>query len=349
MLQSLLNSALNKRNSLKSITNAIRLVNGEGDSLPGLVIEQYNRHFVIHLYREPWLEALPEIKDWLVNSLFAQYIIVKYRSAPDGRILDNPKSGVLLNNASSKTIVYEYDTQFLVDLNDTVNSGLFLDMRHNRNMLGKICKGKKVLNTFAYTCSFGVYARKNGAILVNNVDISSKNLKKGEENYKLNGLSRDSKEFICSDSLKFMERALKHQNFYDLIIIDPPSFSRVERKVFQIKRDLPKLLDISLKIIKPQGYLFVSTNYSGINTEKLIAMIKKSCLVHQKTINSVSITYKISEPTVSKLYSYFKSILKIHMEELYLSLNFGVISTQEQIKYYDREVIESDCVIGEDD
>ena len=288
-LQALLDQAYHKRKPLLKDTNAFRIANGRGDHLDGLVIEQYNRHFVIQLYKEYWYHRFPIIHDWLDSRLQPAYVIAKNRIFKDGRSLDNSQTQVLVDKAESKTIVTEYDIKFSVDLNDSVNSGLFLDMRRNRKVVGGICANKNVLNTFAYTCSFGVYARKNGCEAVNNVDISLKNLKHGEENYKLNDFEVRSEEFIRQDCEKYIKRAIKHKNGYDLIIIDPPSFSRFERKVFQIKRDLPKLLGLSLKLLKPQGVLFVSTNYSGITAENLMKLIKKLSSTRRKSLRDVSV------------------------------------------------------------
>ncbi len=279
--------AYQKRSSLLKVTDALRVVNGTADGLDGLVLEQYANHYAIHLYKGEWQEQLDIIKSWLLKRFAPAFIIVKNRTESSGRILDNPKVDILLDITGSKTIINEYDMKFHVDLNDTVNSGLFLDMRSNRKLVGDFSKGKAVLNCFAYTCSFGIYAKKNGCQLVHNVDISSKNLKKGEDNYRINGFGIERADFVRSDVQKYMEGALKRGNLYDLVIIDPPSFSRFGRKVFQIKRDLSKLLDICLKILKPQGTVFVSTNYSGIGNDYLVKIVRKSSQALHKSVKDI--------------------------------------------------------------
>jgi 23S rRNA (cytosine1962-C5)-methyltransferase len=283
----LLNKALSKRLVLSKTTNALRLVNSRGDGLDGLVIERYNAHFVIHIYRESLKPQVEAIQSWLVERFKPEYLILKHRISPDGRILDDPKVEVLLNQSGSKTIVKEDDTKFSVDLNDGINSGLFLDMRHNRKKVGELSKNKKVLNCFAYTCSFGVHCRLAGAQSVQNVDISAKALKRGEENYQLNGLTPQSQEFIRMDTETYFEKALKHQNFYDVIVLDPPSFARTLGNVFQIKKGLPKLLELSIKALKPQGILFVSTNYSGLTIENISDMVRKTLSTQKRAIKSL--------------------------------------------------------------
>jgi 23S rRNA (cytosine1962-C5)-methyltransferase len=150
---------------------------------------------------------------------------------------------------------------------------LFLDMRQNRWMAGQAAKGKKVLNCFAYTCSFGVHARVGGAREVINTDISRKILERGKNNYQLNDLSAAAGEFIKADSSFFLQRAFKKRNYFDVIILDPPSFSRYEGTVFQVKRDLPGLMALATAVLNPAGYLLVTTNYSEMSHADLERML----------------------------------------------------------------------------
>ena len=163
------------------------------------------------------------------------------------------------------TIIEEHGTQFAVNLNDGLNCGLFLDMRKNRWLLREACRDRKVLNCFAYTCSFGVHARTGGAREVINTDISRKILERGRANYEINALSTANGEFIKADSVAFLQRAFKKGNTFDVIILDPPSFARHEGRVFQVKKDLPKLIALAVAVLNPGGNLLVTTNYSEIS------------------------------------------------------------------------------------
>ncbi len=252
-----LHQAIQRRKKM-TFTNALRLVNGAGDGLDGLLVDRYNKHFHIQFLADHWDSYRQDIGRVLTESFAVEYLIIKSR-----RSLDITTE--VLIGADPSTFVEEHGLKFEVNLNDGLNCGLFLDMRHNRWIVGHASAQAKVLVCFAYTCSFGVHARRNGAREVINTDISRKTLERGRINYQLNGLSTTDKEFIKADSVSYMQRAFKKGNTFDLIILDPPSFARHEGKVFQIKRDLPKAIALAVAILNPGGKLLVSTNYSGIS------------------------------------------------------------------------------------
>ncbi len=278
-LTSTLHKAIRRREKLSSITNAMRLVNGAGDDLDGLLIDRYNRHLHIQVLKDHWHKQMDEICHLLASSMPVEYLIVKYRGSLPlvGRVREG--------DGDPRTIVEEHGIKFEVNLNDGLNCGLFLDMRRNRWMVGRASKHAKVLICFSYTCSFGVYARVGGAREVINTDISRKILERGRNNYQLNALSAAMGEFIKLDTFSFLQRAFKKgsscrtlpdgRNSFDVIILDPPSFARHEGQVFQVKRDLPKLIALAVAILNPGGRLLVTTNYSGIGGADLERMLAR--------------------------------------------------------------------------
>ena len=240
-----------------SVTNAMRLVNGAGDGLDGLLIDRYHRHLNVQMLADHWHQQAKQISRILTSALPVEYLIVKSRRGLD-------VNQEVLVGSEPQTVVEENGLKFGVHLNDGLNCGLFLDMRANREMLKGFCLGRKVLNCFSYTCSFGVYAREGGAREVINTDISRKILGRGKNNYQLNDLSMTEGEFIKADSVAFLQRAFKKGNTFDVIILDPPSFARHEGRVFQVKSDLPKLIALAVAVLNPGGVLLVTTNYSEI-------------------------------------------------------------------------------------
>lgn len=271
---SLLEAALRKRQPMKRYTNALRLVNGLGDGLEGLVLEQYGCHFSAQIFHERWLREKEDLADFVKTRCNGRYLIIKDRSECSSSRPEKFKTSVWLRSDISETIVEENGLKFGVDLNDTLNSGLFLDMRRNRKLVGALARGGKVLNCFAYTCSFGVYCRYFGALSVVNVDISPKSLSRGQSNYALNRLIPSQNEFIRADAVWYLKRAFVKDNRFDLIILDPPSFARNEGKVFSVKKDLSSLIDSAMKILNPDGFLFVSTNFSGLSHDRLENMVR---------------------------------------------------------------------------
>ncbi len=273
----LLEAALKRRENMCGVTNVLRLVNGFGDGMDGLVLEQYGRHCVAQVMDQRWLKHYEVITRFVKESCNAEYFIIKERIETISSDPNAINMNVWLDGGSSKTIVEENGLKFGVDLNDTLNSGLFLDMRANRHMLARSAQGRKVLNGFSYTCSFGVHCRAQGASAVVNVDVSKKILERGRYNYELNGLVPEKNEFIRADVVEYLERAVKKDNRFDMIILDPPSFARHEGKIFSVKKDMPRLIGMAASILNPKGILFIATNYSGMEHEHIEDMIIDAC------------------------------------------------------------------------
>ena len=182
-----LKRAFSYRESLGLNTNAMRLVNSRVDGLEGLIIDRFNKHFVVYILDARWHPHQKTISDALREHFEVAYLVFKDRTVSGTRSASRIAVDVLIGQGSSQTIVEENGLHFHVDLNDHLNQGLFLDMRKNRKLVASYAKDKAVLNCFAYTCSFGAYCRKFGATRVVNVDISAKFLKKGEDNYRFFG------------------------------------------------------------------------------------------------------------------------------------------------------------------
>ncbi len=280
----LLKIALSKRRELSASTNGLRLINGKGDGLNGLTVDRYNRHFVIQIFNNEGKKNLDKVKNFILSGFEVDYLILKNRTCADGRSLDAPKSEVLVDKAGSKTEITEYGLKFAVDLNDTVNTGLFLDMRKNRRLVARLASGKTVLNCFAYTCSFGVYCRTQKASKVINIDISRKNLDKGKENYNLNNIEYTDEEFARVETVEYLQRCVRAKKFFDLIILDPPSFSRYKEKIFTVKKEMPVLVGLAVQLLKKEGVLFAATNFTGISTGGLKSILSK-CRIPQKMLS----------------------------------------------------------------
>jgi len=270
----LLEQARRKRAHLKGITNAVRLVNGFGDELDGLILEQYDRHYIVQVLDEQWLKHCQLITDFVKDTCAGEYLVIKNRTASASAVPGAIQSTVWLDSGSSCTVVEEHGLKFGVDCNDTLNSGLFLDMRANRVLVSALAAQRKVLNLFSYTCSFGVYCRARGAAAVVNVDVGRKSLERARHNYELNGLVPAQNEFIRADAVEYLQRAVKKDNRFDMIIIDPPSFARFDGKSFSVKKDLAPLVMSAMKVLNPDGVLLVASNYTDMTHDSLEDMIR---------------------------------------------------------------------------
>ncbi len=156
-------------------------------------------------------------------------------------------------------VAHEYGVKFYINLLDYLDTGLFLDHRQTRKMVASLAKGKRLLNLFAYTCSFSVHAALAGASFTKSVDMSNTYLAWGEKNFLLNSLTFENNQLVRADCLRFLE---SENEKYDLIVIDPPTISRSKKmdQMFDVQEDYPFLIFQSLKLLAPGGIIFFSTN-----------------------------------------------------------------------------------------
>jgi len=235
-----------------------------GDGLEGVTLDRYGAHWQLQFFGTQHLGDEKRLVEAIREVCSPKFLAVKYRLEPSGRALASPRMRVAIGAENdSATEVEEYGCRFAVDLLDTVNPGLFLDMRDIRNTVGMLSESCEVLNLFSYTCSFGVHARMNGAIRSVNVDVSGKILDKGRANYALNGLACLQGEFFKGDSAEYLDWAVRKQKRFDVIILDPPSFARNKNGVFSVKEHMAELICRCARILNDGGYLMVSTNYSS--------------------------------------------------------------------------------------
>ena len=172
-----------------------------------------------------------------------------------------------IDSGGEEMEVEEGGLKFLVNLADYLDTGLFLDHRITRGMVRDESKNKAILNLFAYTGSFSVYAAAGGAHTVVTVDLSKTYLQWAERNMKLNGFSESKKyRYIQEDAIKFLK---SETSDYDLIILDPPTFSNSKRMdgILDIQRDHIKLINDCLKILNPGGLIYFSTNFKNFTLD----------------------------------------------------------------------------------
>ena len=222
------------------------------------VSEYKRRHGMTEEEHEQWLDESMEI----VSSVTAtpiEKIFSRQRQRKAGRQGQYQK----IDSAKNEFIIDENGLKFKINLSDYVDTGLFLDHRLTRELVRKEAKEKKVLNLFCYTGSFSVYAAAGGANEVHSVDLSKTYLQWAEENMRLNNFS-DSKRYryVHADVLQYLDELTA--NAFDLIILDPPTFSNSKRMndFLDIQRDHVTLINQCLHILSTGGLLFFSTNFS---------------------------------------------------------------------------------------
>lgn len=174
------------------------------------------------------------------------------------------------------TLALERGLRYGIDFEAGYSVGLFVDQRHNRTYVQQL-RPKTLLNCFAYTCAFSVAAAQAGANTVN-VDLSKKSLARGRENFALNNISEEDHRFIADDVIAYLPRLARKGEKFDLVILDPPTFSRTHRgKAFQVERDFETLLLQALELVERDGNILLSTNCTTLN-ERGLEVMARFCL-----------------------------------------------------------------------
>jgi 23S rRNA (cytosine1962-C5)-methyltransferase len=254
--------------------DAFRLLHGEGEGLSGLDVEWFGGYAVV------WVnDAIPdETVQGVVDALEAFQplgIYVKHRPRQASRIPDARQAklvhphAVRGSDAPELLEVCEGELRYLVRLGDGLSTGLFLDQRINRQWLMDHSRGKRVLNLFAYTCSFTVAAAAGGASHTVSVDISKRGLQMGSRNLDLNGLSDQRHEFVCDDVRRWLERAGRDGQRFDIVVFDPPSFGSSRWGRFTATRDYVELASACMHLMEDGGWLLACTNHRGVGRGRL--------------------------------------------------------------------------------
>jgi len=235
-------------------TNVYRLVHGEGDSLPGLIIDYYNGTAVFQahsvgmwLIRDMLAEALKIV---LGDSLKAVYD--KSSKTLPFKASVEPVDGYIFGNKIASEVL-EYDNRLLVDWEEGQKTGFFIDQRENRKLLGEYVPGKDVLNMFCYTGGFSSFAMQGGANLVHSVDSSAKAIGLTNQNMELNFPGDKRHEAFVAEAFDYMQDI---NDKYDLIILDPPAFAKHKNALNQALQAYKRLNLKAFQQIRPGGILF---------------------------------------------------------------------------------------------
>ncbi len=246
--------ALSIRESILSgVTNAYRVVNGEGDFLPGLIVDRYSEFLVCQIFTAGMDCFKPLIVDALSNLLAAKGIFEK----SEGRVRDEegiePSVGVLAGEPPPELIAIEENGfKFGIDVRRGQKTGFFLDQRDSRAMLSTIARDKTILNCFSYSGAFSIYALGGGAKEVVSLDSSRPALELAERNLILNGFPIDGSELLKGDAFTYLKEG---DSAFDIIVLDPPSLAR-KRSDIDAATGGYKFLNLhALRQVKPGGFL----------------------------------------------------------------------------------------------
>ncbi len=283
-LDARLSAALARRKSLLDdpTIEAVRLFHGRADGIENLVVEKWGPVLIVQLHEGqpgPTPEELrPAMQRWR-DQFHARAVYLKHfvrdRGGAEAEVRASHHAATpWIGDAIEEEFpVREGSLTFLIRPYDGFSVGLFLEHRENRKRIAELSTGRRVLNAFAYTCGFSVAAAGGGAASVASVDLSRRYLEWGKRNFAANDLPIDAHRFYCSDYFEFLKRARRQKLFFDVIVLDPPTFSRRRRPaaVFELRTELTRLAVESIERLDAGGYLMLATNDRLLRVETLEA------------------------------------------------------------------------------
>jgi 23S rRNA (cytosine1962-C5)-methyltransferase len=264
-------------------SDAYRLVNGEGDGVPGLTVDRYRDHLMIQLFTEAWRPHLPLVVQGLQKLLAPVGSYEKLRPQQTRMLAavgpSRRYSRLLAGQpAPGRNPVTENGLTFLVDLEAGLNTGLFLDQRENRRDLMTRVAGRRVLNLFAYTGAFSVAAAAAGASRVTSVDASATYLDWARENFSSNRLNPRRHEFLHGDCFDLLEQMVAENRQFDIVLMDPPSFSTTARSTFTTRGGTAALITLALALVPAGGLLIGSSNHQKIDVADYLKELRRGAL-----------------------------------------------------------------------
>ena len=251
--------------------NTYRLVHGEGDNLPGLVIDCYGETAVMqahsvgmHVCREQICNALVDVMGSRIKNVY-----YKSETTLPYKAELNQENGFIYGSTDNNVAV-EHGLKFHVDWLKGQKTGFFVDQRENRQLLERYAKGKSVLNMFCYTGGFSVYAMRGEAKLVHSVDSSAKAIDLTNDNIELNFPGDKRHEAFCEDAFKYLDA---NDNKYDLIVLDPPAFAKHRSALRNALKGYTRLNYKGFQRIRQGGILFTFSCSQAVNKEQFRAAV----------------------------------------------------------------------------
>lgn len=259
-------------------TNAYRLINAEGDYLPGVIVDDYAGYLVVQIstagmerLREPFVQALAE-------EIQPRGILLRNDTGSRAREgLSRTAPEVAYGEVPEQIEIDEHGLRFLVDPRLGQKTGFFLDQRDKRLALQKYAAGRRVLNCFSYTSAFGVYAAVTSPEThVTSVDVSESALEAARANFALNGLDPAQHAFIAEDVFAYLEAVSARGERYDVIILDPPAFAKSQGARSQALRAYRRLNTLGMQALSPGGILLSCSCSGVIGQDDLLGAIAQS-------------------------------------------------------------------------
>ncbi len=258
-------------------TNAYRLVHGESDGLPGLIVDRFNKAVVLQAFSAGMDVHLPLICDALQELLNPSVIIVRNESPlRELEGLTLYKDIVRGDRSETKQTIYDADISFEVDLFEGQKTGFFLDQRENRRVVRKFSEGADVLDVFTNDGGFALNALYGGARSAILIDASKEALQRAERNAQLNKFSEYS--LVAADAFDTLDQMVESKESFDLVVLDPPSFTKSRKNLPGALKAYKRLNKLGLELIRSGGFLATASCSHHVSEEDFLQSIHQAAL-----------------------------------------------------------------------
>jgi 23S rRNA (cytosine1962-C5)-methyltransferase len=282
-------------------TNAYRLINSEGDGLPGLVVDRYGDVLVAQIHTAGMEQLRPLVLDALMQETGARGILMRNDGQSRRREgLDIEEPLVVAGEIPERVIVRENGVQFFIDFWQGQKTGFFLDQRDKRAALQKYCQTdrKRVLNCFSYTGGFSVYAAlTNPETQVTSVDVSAPAMAGARENFVLNSLDPQRYSFEVADVFDYLEQCVQNGERFDVVVLDPPAFAKAQGARTQALKAYRRLNTLGMQVLQPGGILLTCSCSGVVGMDDLLGAISLSAQRLQRPVQILeSYTHGVDHP-----------------------------------------------------
>jgi 23S rRNA (cytosine1962-C5)-methyltransferase len=305
---------------LEGGTNGYRLVYGENDGLPGLVVDRYDRTLVLKLYTVAWVPHLQDVLAALQDVMPAERCVLRLSRAVRGLpgSLYGLEDGLILTGADlpGPVLFRENGLCFEADPIHGQKTGFFLDQRENRARVEERAAGNRVLNVFAYSGGFSVYAARGGAREVVSLDLSRPALEAAERNWGLNqdqpGVAACHHELLAADAFHALAELARSARRFDLLIVDPPSFAKQQSEVPRALAAYARLTRLSLGVLRPGGMLVMASCSSRVSADAFFATVHRAALQTGRPLREIVRTgHALDHPVRFKEGAYLKCLFAV--------------------------------------
>ncbi len=268
-------------------TNAYRLVHGESDGLPGLIVDRFDRAIVIQSFSAGMDRHMPLITE-LLTELFDPQAIVIRNESPLRELEGLPLYREVLKGSPDETqqVITDGGISYRVNILEGQKTGFFLDQRENRRIIRRFAEGADVLDVYTNDGGFALNAMHAGAKSTTMVDISQEALQRAEQNARMNGMGNFS--IVASDAFEALAGLRQEQRSFDLVVLDPPSFTKTRKSVPTALKAYTKLNRMGLQLVRDEGFLATASCSHHVSEEDFLAAVHLGALHAGKHLRLIS-------------------------------------------------------------